>query len=459
MSSVPENEGFMRVHNDFTLYRRKVPSGQVVFYYYAYDENGVRLPGRSTGKTNLAAARNECHRLLREGALLTGKKWAPTFEEYAEGWWDWDTCEYLKNQKGRKDITQSYADKCKGMVKNQMTPFFGKMRLDRITKNDINDWLLGFKERTVLTGDGKTVKKSYKNTYANTVFGTLWLMLNEAVNRKIIKSNPAAAIRKLKNDRKPIEIITPAEVKLLFPLEWENIWDNDHTAYAANKLAACTGMRSGEVLGLRGEYVFDDYIRVQAQYDEYGYRPTKTKETRNIPIAPVIRDELRRLMERNGKGYLFSLDGGETPVTRRFLYDQFHDALVRIGISREEIKRRGLSLHAWRHFFNTTLQMANVAISKVQSVTGHKSDRMTEWYTHFDSKDFAEVRGVQESLLIPDAGPGKEGAATEGHTPGQPGELRAAGQNRGVVSVKVRRNTPKENKKNTGGQKQVKQEA
>jgi hypothetical protein len=46
--------------------------------------------------------------------------------------------------------------------------------------------------------------------------------------------------------------------------------------------------------------------------------------------------------------------------------------------------------------------MANVALSKVQSVTGHKSDRMTEWYTHFDAKEFAEVRGVQEALLLPD---------------------------------------------------------
>jgi site-specific recombinase XerC len=59
-------------------------------------------------------------------------------------------------------------------------------------------------------------------------------------------------------------------------------------------------------------------------------------------------------------------------------------------------------MHSWRHFFNTTLQMANVALSKVQSVTGHKSDRMTEWYTHFDAKEFAEVRGVQEALLLPE---------------------------------------------------------
>jgi hypothetical protein len=56
--------------------------------------------------------------------------------------------------------------------------------------------------------------------------------------------------------------------------------------------------------------------------------------------------------------------------------------------------------HGDREFISS--QAANVALSKVQSVTGHKSDRMTEWYTHFDSKDFAEVRGVQESLLLPE---------------------------------------------------------
>jgi integrase len=131
-------------------------------------------------------------------------------------------------------------------------------------------------------------------------------------------------------------------------------------------------MRASEILGLRGEYIFDEYIHVCAQYDEYGYRPTKTKEKRNIPLAPMIISELRQLALKNNN-------------------------------TQEEIKRRGLSMHSWRHFFNTTLQMANVALSKVQSVTGHKSDRMTKWYTHFDSKDFAEVRGVQEALLLPEA--------------------------------------------------------
>jgi integrase len=398
----PENEGFMRVKDDFSLYRRKMASGIVVFYYQCYDADGKRLCGHSTGKTTKTEARKECIRLLQLGLLIPAKQKMPTFAEYAEGWWDFETCGYLKNQQGRKDITEAYANNCKAMVKNQILPCFGKLPLDKITTEAVNNWLLGFKERKVINADGKEETKPYKNTYANTVFGTLWLMLNVAVNRKIIKSNRAGGVKKLKNDRKHIEIITPAEVKQLFPVNWESVWEGDHLCYAANKLAACTGMRIGEILGLRGEYVFDDYIHVHAQYDEYGYRPTKTKETRNIPLAPVIMSELRRLMEHNGRGFIFSLDGGATPVSRMLIYKKFHKALVKIGVNKGEIQRRGLSIHSWRHFFNTTLQMANVALSKVQSVTGHKSDRMTEWYTHYDAKEFSEVRNVQETLLLPE---------------------------------------------------------
>jgi integrase len=392
----------MRVKDVFSVFPRKLKSGKVVFYYQCYDENSNRSSGLSTGQVTKTAARAYCMRLYRDGNLFPKKQYISTFEEYAAPWWDWDICEYLKNQKGRKDITQAYADNCRKMGKNQIIPWFGKTRLDKITSEDINNWLLGFKERKAVNAEGKEEVKNYKNTYANTVFGTLWLMLNEAVNRKIINTNPAAAVKKLKNDRKAIEIITPAEVRLLFPRQWETVWGDDRISYLGNKLAACTGMRASEILGLRGEHIFDEYIHVCAQHDEYGYRPTKTKEKRNIPLAPLILNELRILADENSNGYVFSLDGGENPVCRKLMYNKFHRALKNIGMTQEEIRRRGLSMHSWRHFFNTTLQMANVALSKVQSVTGHKSDRMTEWYTHFDAKEFAEVRGVQEALLLPE---------------------------------------------------------
>jgi hypothetical protein len=42
----------MKIHNDFTLYWRVIPLGKRVVYYYAYDGDGKRLGGWSTGETN-----------------------------------------------------------------------------------------------------------------------------------------------------------------------------------------------------------------------------------------------------------------------------------------------------------------------------------------------------------------------------------------------------------------------
>jgi hypothetical protein len=112
-----ENEGFMRVKDDFTLYRRKLASGIVVFYYQCYDTDGKWLCGHSTGKTTKTKARKERIRLLQLGLLIPAKQKMPSFAEYAEGWWDFETCEYLKKQQGRKDITEAYANNCKAMVK------------------------------------------------------------------------------------------------------------------------------------------------------------------------------------------------------------------------------------------------------------------------------------------------------------------------------------------------------
>jgi hypothetical protein len=44
--------------------------------------------------------------------------------------------------------------------------------------------------------------------------------------------------------------------------------------------------------------------------------------------------------------------------------------------------------------------MHNVSDAKVQSVTGHRTKKMTDRYTHFDTRQFTEVRDVQSELLV-----------------------------------------------------------
>jgi integrase len=356
-------------------------------YYYAYDDEGRRLGPWTTGQDNKTMARNYCNRLNREGKLLPGLKEIPAFAEYAADFWDWEKSEYLKERRKRRKLTQAYADKNKKVVDYTLVPYFGKMKLDAISGEVIDKWL------------DYMIAEKYENSTTNGYYGTLQTMLKWAAKKRIIGRDPFLDVEKLLNDKKDKEIITPDEFKALFVDDWKKVWEKDLLRCTANKIAALTGMRCCEVLGLRGEYVYDDHIFLCGQYDEYGYRETKTKIKHHIPLAAELVADLRKLMKVNGNGYIFSLDGGMTPVTRKHIYNGLNKAFNKIGITDEEIKERGLNIHAWRPFCNTELQKAGLTIQKVQAVTGHKSERMTEHYTHFDPLDFGEVPKIQAELL------------------------------------------------------------
>jgi integrase len=393
----------MKIHNDFTLYWRVFPSGKRVVYYYAYDKNDKRQMGRSTGETTMTAARVKCNQLLREGRLIPDDTYKPTFADYAQGWWEWETCAYLKKRRTRASLTQAYADNNKKNLKNQLLPYFGDMPLHKITKDDVEAWF------------DKLIEDDYQNTTINGYYGTLKTMLIEAEARKLIDKDPTDKMGRLVNDRREIKIITPEEFRKLFVGDWKTVWEDDRISYTANKLAALTGMRACEVLGLKGSFVYDDHIYLCKQYDEYGYRDTKTKDKCNIPLPDGLISELKELKRMNGEGFVFSLDGGGTPICRKTMYKDFHRALNNIGITDDEISERHLHLHGWRHFFNTELLKGGLSIPQVQAVTRHKSERMTDWYNHFDPSEFIKAKEVQEALLQPE---GKKPGTVKGRAKG-----------------------------------------
>jgi len=78
------------MHNGFTLFTKKVPSGKTVIYYYAYDEDGRRLGHWTTGHENKTVARNYCNKLNREGKLLPCATGIPTLAEFTADFWDWE---------------------------------------------------------------------------------------------------------------------------------------------------------------------------------------------------------------------------------------------------------------------------------------------------------------------------------------------------------------------------------
>ena len=385
----------MRAKAIFSVFGRTLASGKRVYYYQCYDEEGRRQWAKSTGITKKTEAMAYCMNLFRNGLLIPEQK-APTFAEFSDGWWDVETSRYLKWRQLHNPLSQGSMYVHKMNFENHIKDYFSKYRLDEITPAVIEGWLLHLSEKN----ESDEKKKKLKPKTINLVYVTLQVMMGEAMRTNLIKTNPCKEVKKLKAEEIVRDILTIEEVRTLFPSDWSVVWDST-VIYKAHLLAACTGVRIGELLGLRGEYVFDDYIYITGQYTRFGYIPhTKTKHNRTIPIPALMRQELGELLKVNGNGYVFSEDGGETPVADYRIRREFDRALVKIGINREEKLKRNLSFHAWRHFLNTLLLNSNVARSKVQKVTGHLTMGMTEHYTHFDTRKFKEVRDVQAELLI-----------------------------------------------------------
>ncbi len=77
----------------------------------------------------------------------------------------------------------------------------------------------------------------------------------------------------------------------------------------------------------------------------------------------------------------------------------FNKALENIGIPDTERRERNISFHSWRHFFNTLCRVGMVPDSKLQRITGHHTQKMTEHYTHYKIKDFKDVMQIQEEIF------------------------------------------------------------
>jgi integrase len=284
-------------------------------------------------------------------------------------------------------LAPSTIDHYKANLELHIKPYFGKMKINAISPELVQNWIMR------LSRDG------YNNSSINILIATLKVMMREAVRLKLVSSNPMEKIKKLIAHNKEVQILKNDEVQKLFPPNWRDIWDS-YEVYIFNKLAACTGMRLSEIIGLHSEYVREDHIHVCVQYTpKYGMRPLKTKDSRNIPITATLYNELLVFIKKNGDGFVFSETEGNGPISRHRVYRETRNAFDKIGISNEERINRGIALHHWRHFLNTALLMANVSTLKVQKVTGHKSLSMTRHYTHFDSRDFTEVLDVQNNLI------------------------------------------------------------
>ena len=227
------------------LYRFKQRKGrniQVVFHH---------LPGKeiSTGTTDIVEAVAFAEDYLKRDGLTTADDKNLTIREYCDGFFSRrDKCSfYHRMERLNKMRDEVYWRNSQGYVDNYIIPHLGARRIDSLSTRGIENWILdikGVKGQELAAGTKSKILQCLRT------------ILDEAVRDEIIDSNPATMAVSPSDsaeDKKERRVFSLYEQKLLMPedlIERIKLWGGIMWASYFSVLAD-TGMRPGEVMGLR----------------------------------------------------------------------------------------------------------------------------------------------------------------------------------------------------------------
>ena len=385
----------MRHKQPYSLLKRVMPSGKVVYYYRYYDNNGKRTTAKSTGQSTKSAAKTYVEGLIKNGLLSSFAD--KTLKEYTKTWWVWDECSYVryKLSKGHR-ISPTHVNNNYALLHNHTLPFLGSYKINQITTAIIEDWLQTLHSDDHRNLSASTINKCLKN---------LKIIFSEAVRMQHITYNPADKIAHFQEPSKSKGILATEEaLQLLNQDKLESIWNNDLLHYTINLLAASTGMRMGEIQGLPRKNVFEDHVIVDQTWRRgYGiWKEPKQGSFRKVPINSKLAKHLKIMLQvkkdASPDDLLFEGTKNNHPVNEKPISDHLFKALNNIGITEEDRKNRNITFHSWRHYFNTYMR-GKIDDHVLRGMTGHSSEQMTDHYYSYTEADLRKIREQQENLI------------------------------------------------------------
>ncbi|HSW83512.1 MAG TPA: tyrosine-type recombinase/integrase [Usitatibacter sp.] len=274
---------------------------------------------------------------------------SPTVDSWRSEYLSWHAAEFPDSHYRTRQILE------------QHIPAEWAMRhLDSITDRDIEDlktaWrAAGYRDHTV-TKHLRTVKA--------------WL--TRAAEKKIITASPAAAVSSPKIlDSAPHLYYARDELEALYLASSFDPHHPDEPQHApwhapAWKWLANTGLRRGEALKQRRDWVAPDHLRVLSTSEDR----TKSGKWREVPLFPGALEALEALD---------ALLGARDYVLPRVTPPSLSRAAGKC-IARASLPG---SIHTLRHTFVSHLAMdPNVPVRTIQQWAGHASLKTTEGYMH-----------------------------------------------------------------------------
>lgn len=301
-------------------------------------------------------------RNLIRSAVFTGSKQDRDFGQFLEDCWTWDKSEYI-SEKLRRDhsIHRTYAKSQLLSARKYWLPAFIGKTLGSLTRDDIEDFIKTFEPMRVSAARKNQILKAGL------------VPLKWAYKKRMIEDNIGAGLTMFSGEDGERQILTPELAKALFTSNWI-----DERARLANMLAMVTGMRAGEIQGLRVRDMGNDclYIRHSWNYQD-GLKPPKNNKPRTVELPfPYLIRELMDLASENPHGctmdsfVFWSRAMATKPMESPLFLEALRDALVKTSISEKEAAK--FTFHGWRHYF-TAYMKDKVNEKLLQSQTGHKS--------------------------------------------------------------------------------------
>lgn len=223
-------------------------------------------------------------------------------------------------------------------------------------------------------------------SYAMKMRCFLRALFAEAQDNDICIKNPAQKLVVPSKIEKPREAYTANEVKLI--MSFAESYKIPKHAIAILTLLF-TGLRRGEMLGLKWDDVHNDVIMVQrgvylendrAKVTEYQAKTASS--IRTIPLLSYIRNQLEKL-PRDGQ-FVFGSKVGSIQHPRNFnrAYYEFFEELTK---QHEGFKV--LSPHCCRHTYATLGLNSGAGLHTMQVLLGHTDPKTTARYLHPDMQN------------------------------------------------------------------------
>ena len=332
--------------------------GNKIYVQGSIDDKFKRYStGKEANKLNLSwIKKNHIQELQRIHELKTKpKKQTRDFVEYALKNFE------LKAPSRKAGTVKDYHK----IFKSKIQPFFKNYKLDDITREDLTIW----QNNLIKSGlHGKTI---------NNIRGVFNFILDEARKDELIKKNYFTLIDPVKIKKPDITPFSLEEVKLIL--------SNADESYQKNltQVAFFTGMRSGELLGLKWDDInfVSKTISIKRAIRDGDITTPKTESSiRTIDMLPLVEEAL---LKQKKKTYLRNSFVFLNPLGKHF----YNNASIRRNFWKNILKLVGLDhrdMYQTRHTFASIMISKNQDILWVSQMLGHASPNITlEKYAKF----------------------------------------------------------------------------